>query len=173
MILNHFPTIGFVIGLGVYVGALILDNIVLKRAGLFLFVACAILTVPTYVTGNASMWAVTDPPIEGVSKAVINAHRDMALLALFGMAFTGVTAWIELWRYRYLGRFSNLSLYLVLAFAVVTFAILAETGHRGGQINHPEIVLPTDVLPTDPKLGSCPGRPCISSATRWCSAWRW
>ena len=42
MILNHFPTIGFVIGLGVYVGALILDNIVLKRAGLFLFVACAI-----------------------------------------------------------------------------------------------------------------------------------
>src|SRR5262245_63735894 len=108
MILNHFPTIGFVIGLGVYVGALVLDNIVLKRAGLFLFVACAILTVPTYVTGNASMWAVTDPPIQGISKAVINAHRDMALLALFVMAFTGVTAWSEPWRYRYLGRFHYL-----------------------------------------------------------------
>src|SRR5882724_8993509 len=156
MILNHFPTIGFVIGLGIYVGALVLDNIVLKRTGLFLFVACAILTVPTYVTGNASMWAVTDPPIQGISKAVIDAHRDMALLALFGMAFTGVTAWIELWRFRCLKNFSNLSLYLVLAFAVVTFAILAETGHRGGQINHPEIVLPTDVLPTDPKLGWTP-----------------
>src|SRR4029450_1185464 len=127
-----------------------------KRAGLFLFVACAILTVPTYVTGNASMWAVTDPPIQGISKAVINAHRDMALLALFGMAFTGVTAWIELWRFGYLKNFSNLSPYLGLAFAVVTFASLVETGHRGGQINHPEIVLPPDVLPTDARVGWTP-----------------
>jgi uncharacterized membrane protein len=172
MILNHFPTIGFVIGLGIYVGALVLDNIVLKRTGLFLFVACAILTVPTYVTGNASMWQVTDPPIQGISKAVINAHRDMALLALFGMAFTGVTAWIELWRYRYLGRFSNLSLYLVLAFAVVTFAILAETGHRGGQINHPEIVLPTDVLPTDPKLGWTPAIELAINQVTWFVPWQ-
>jgi uncharacterized membrane protein len=172
MILNHFPTVGFVIGLGLFVGALVLDNIVLKRASLFLFVVCAILTVPTYVTGNASMWAVTDPPIEGVSKAVINAHRDLALLALFGMAFTGVTAWIELWRYRYLGRFSNLSLYLVLAFAVVTFGVLAETGHRGGQINHPEIVLPTDVLPTDPRLGWMPAIELQINHVLWFVPWQ-
>jgi hypothetical protein len=103
---------------------------------------------------------------------VINAHRDMALLALFGMAFTGVTAWIELWRYRYLGRFSNLSLYLVLAFAVVTFAILAETGHRGGQINHPEIVLPTDVLPTDPKLGWMPAIELAINQVTWFVPWQ-
>jgi hypothetical protein len=41
---------------------------------------------------------------------VINAHRDMALWTLFGLAFTGGAAWIELWRYRHLGRFSNRSL---------------------------------------------------------------
>src|SRR5258705_2039307 len=153
IILNHFPTIGFVVGLGVYVGALILDNIVLKRAGLFLFVACAILTVPTYVTGNASMWAVTDPPIQGISKAVINAHRDMALLALFGMAFTGVTAWIELWRYRYLGRFSNLSIYLGLGIAILTLGTMAASGTRGGKISHTEIIHATDELLTDPRAG--------------------
>src|SRR5215510_4331481 len=50
IILNHFPTVGFVLALGVYVGGLVLDNLILKRAGLVLFVVCAILVVPTYVT---------------------------------------------------------------------------------------------------------------------------
>jgi hypothetical protein len=88
-----------------------------------------------------------------IAKALINAHRDMALLTLFGLAFTGGAAWIELWRYRYLGRFSNVALFLVLVFAVVTLGIMAETGHRGGQINHPEIRVATEALPSDPNAG--------------------
>jgi uncharacterized membrane protein len=156
IILNHFPTIGFVVTLGFYVTALLTDNEGMKRAGLALFVICAVLGVPTFVTGNASMWAETRPPVEGISKAVINAHRDMALLSLFGLAFTGGTAWIELFRYRHLGRFSNRVLYAVLGLALVTLGIMTETGHRGGQINHPEIRLATDILPTDPTLGWSP-----------------
>src|SRR5262249_41193543 len=123
MILNHFPTVGFVLALGFYVVALIMKDVVMTRACLVLFVICGILGVPTYVTGNASMWALTDPPIPGISKAVINAHRDMALLMLFGLAFTGVAAWIELWRFRHLGRLSNRSLYLVLLFAIITLGV--------------------------------------------------
>ena len=71
----------------------------------------------------------------------------MALISLFGLAATGITAYFELWRYRYLKRFSNKMLYLTLTFAVVTFGFMAETGHRGGQINHPEIRV--DPLPVD------------------------
>jgi uncharacterized membrane protein len=155
VILNHFPTVGLVFALVLYVAALITDNTVMKRAGLVAFVICAILGVPTFVTGNASMHAVTDRPIAagGLSKALINAHRDFAIYTLFGLAFTGLTAWIELFRFRYLGRFSNAALYTILLFAIVTLGIMAETGHRGGQINHPEIRLATDVLPTDPKAG--------------------
>jgi hypothetical protein len=121
----------------------------MKRMGLVLFVACCILGIPTYVTGTASMWALTNPPISGISKAVINAHRDMALWSLFGLGFTGVTAWIELWFYRFRGKFSDKTLYVILGLAIVTMGLMAETGHRGGQINHPEIILPTDVLRTN------------------------
>lgn len=153
MILNHVPTIGFVMTLAFYVVGLVARNDGLKRGGLAAFVMCTILCVPTYVTGAASMWALTVPPIEGISKAVINAHRDMALATLFCVGFTGVAAWIELWRYRYVGRLSPVSLRIVLAFAVVTLAVMAETGHRGGQINHPEIRVPGDVLPSDPTAG--------------------
>jgi uncharacterized membrane protein len=172
VILNHFPTVGIVTALALYVAALAVNNDGMKRAGLVVFVICAILGIPTYVTGTASMWALTDPVAPGISKAVINAHRDMALWSLFGLGFTGVTAWIELWRYRHLGRFSSTTLYLVLAFALVTLAIMAETGHRGGQINHPEIRLPTDVLPTDPKAGISQAIELLINNVIWFVPWQ-
>jgi uncharacterized membrane protein len=170
IILNHFPTVGFVFALIFYIAALATNNTVMKRASLVLFVICAILGVPTYVTGAASMWALSGVP--GISKAVINAHRDMALVTLFGLAFTGVLAWIELWRFRHLGRFSSVSLYLVLAFAIITLGVMAETGHRGGQINHPEIRLATDVLPTDPKVGWSPAIESLINHVIWFVPWQ-
>ena len=172
VILNHFPTVGFVFALGFYITALVMNNVTMKRGSLVLFVICAILILPTFVTGNASMWALTDSKLPEFSKAVINAHRDMALLTLFGLAFTGVTAWIELWRYRHLGRFSNRLLYLVLAFAIITLGIMAETGHRGGQINHPEIRLATDILPTDPKAGWSPAIELAINHVIWFTPWQ-
>ena len=116
------------------------------------------------------MWALTGVP--GISRAVINAHRDMALLSLFGLAFTGVAAWIELWRFRHLGRFSNRSLYLVLAFAIITLGVMAETGHRGGQINHPEIRVATEILPTDPKAGWSPAIESLINHVIWFVPWQ-
>jgi uncharacterized membrane protein len=172
MILNHFPTVGFVTGLGFFVVGLLISNDGMIRGGLALFVICGVLVVPTYASGTASMWALTDPPIQGVSKAVINAHRDMALLSLFGLAFTGGTAWLELWRYRYLGRFSKLSLYLCLAFAIITLGVLAETGHRGGQINHPEIHVAGDVLPTDPSIFWTPQIEILINNVTWFVPWQ-
>ncbi len=172
MILNHFPTVGFVFAIVFYVIALLMNNGTMKRGGLVLFVICAILVVPTFVTGNASMWALTDPPIPGISKAVINAHRDMAVWTLFGVGFTGVAAWIELWRYRHLGRFSNRSLFAVLAFALITMVVMIETGHRGGQINHPEIRVASDVLPTDPKAGLSANVELLINHVIWFVPWQ-
>jgi uncharacterized membrane protein len=172
MILNHFPTVGWVMALTFYLIALVADNDALKRAGLAVFVILAIVGVPTYVTGAAAMWALTVPPIPEISKAVINAHRDMALWTLFGLGFTGVTAWIEVWRYRYIGRYSNTSLYLVLLFAIITLAIMAETGHRGGQINHPEIRVASDVLPTDPTAGISPELELLINNVIWFVPWQ-
>jgi uncharacterized membrane protein len=156
IILNHFPTIGLTFALGFYIVALAINNDGMKKSALILFVICGILGVPTYVTGAAAMWALTVPPNLGISKALINEHRDMALLTLFGLAFTGAAAWITLWVYRYINRFSNVGLYLTLVFAIITEGIMAETGHRGGQIDHPEIRLPGDVMPTDPNAGWSP-----------------
>jgi uncharacterized membrane protein len=170
MILNHFPTVGFVITLGFYIVALFTSNVVMQRSCLVGFTICGVLGAPTYVTGAAAMWALTQPPFPDVTKPVIDAHRDMALLTLFGLAFTGVTAWMELWRYRYLGRFSNRSLYLVLIFAVITLGVMAETGHRGGFINHPEIR--TEVMPTDSSIFWSPNIELLINNVIWFVPWQ-
>jgi uncharacterized membrane protein len=170
MILNHFPTVGFVVVLAFFLVSLSTNNEVMKRASLVGFAICGVLGAPTYVTGAAAMWALTQPPMPDVTHAAIDSHRDMALLTLFGLAFTGVTAYLELWRYRYLGKFSSRTLYTVLAFAVITLLVMAETGHRGGLINHPEIR--TDVMPTDPKVFWSPWIELMINNVIWFVPWQ-
>lgn len=174
MILNHAPTAGFVFALAFYVVALAINNDLLKQGSLILFVICAILGVPTYVTGTAAMWALTQPANPEISKAVINAHRDMALWTLVGLALTGGTAWLALWRRRYSGGFSGVgaSLLLVLMFAVATLGIMAETGHRGGLINHPEIRTAAELLPTDPGAGITPAIESYMVGNTWFVPWQ-
>jgi uncharacterized membrane protein len=172
LILNHVPTAGFVFAIIFYIAALTTNNDAMKRGSLILFVICSIVGVPTYATGTAAMWALTQPPIPEISKAVINAHRDMALWTLFGLGFTGAAAWIELWRYRHFGRFSNLSLALVLLFAVVTLGIMTETGHSGGQINHPEIRMASEMLPTDPDAGISTAVESLMKNMFWFIPWQ-
>jgi uncharacterized membrane protein len=143
IILNHFPTVGFVFGLFFFIWGLVIKNEVMERSALVVFVACAVLGASTYVTGASAMWALTSPPIPAplgpISQARINAHRDFALL----------TSWMELFRYRYQKRFSQITLYIILGLAIVTLLIMAETGHRGGLINHPEIRTAGDTMTQD------------------------
>src|SRR5205823_10089165 len=80
MILNHFPTVGFVMALAFYITGLVMNNDVMKRSSLVAFVICAILCAPTYVTGAAAMWALTDPPMAGISK-IGRAHAELQSLA--------------------------------------------------------------------------------------------
>jgi uncharacterized membrane protein len=171
IVLNHLPTAGIVFAIAFFIIARVANNDVLKRASLTIFVICGIAGVPTYVAGTAAMWALTQPPIPEipVSKAMIDAHRDMALWTLFGLAFTGGAAWIELWRSRYRGRFSKLWLNLVLLFAFVTLGIMTETGHRGGLINHPEIRMAADVVPDDANAGITTAIESVMQGAVWFS----
>jgi uncharacterized membrane protein len=149
IILNHFPTVGFVFGMFFFFVGFFMKNTGVIKAGLSIFAICGVLVVPTYVTGAASMWALTDPPMEGIQKAAINAHRDIALMVLFALGATAACSWIELWRHRHTNRFSDRMLWAVFGLSIITLLVMAEAGHRGGLINHPEIRLASDVWPTE------------------------
>jgi len=54
LVLNHFPTIGFAVGLGLLAVAIALKKDELKRASLVVLFLAALITIATYLTGNAA-----------------------------------------------------------------------------------------------------------------------
>jgi uncharacterized membrane protein len=151
ILLNHFPSMGFVFGLGFFITALTLNNDGMKRACLVLFVILGVLSIPTYVSGAASMWALNGDPDS--PRSLINHHRDAALLAFIGLGLTGCLAWIILWRLRVGRAMSNRGLYTVLGFALVTLFLMADAGHEGGFITHEEIRGPAELAATNDNVG--------------------
>lgn len=155
LLLNHVPVIGTVLGLGLFLLALVPQNDHLKRASLEVFFVIALLTLPAYLSGNAAEEAIASRP--DVSEALITAHEDSAVLALVFMQITGVLAWLGLWQCRRnpgpapLLRW-NVSAVLVLS--IVTVAIMARTANLGGEIRHPEIVSGQATTATDGTEGS-------------------
>jgi len=137
LLLNHFPTIGMIVGLGVFVVAIMTKSDHLKRASLVVFFGIALLSIPTFASGTAAELALAKMP--EVSKATIEAHETAAFEALWFMELTGALAWMGLWQYRRLSRFPMATLVAVLLAASVSFGLMGQAASIGGDIRHPEI----------------------------------
>jgi len=114
--------------------------------GVFLLLIAALYLIPGLLFRDP--WGRADA--EGLGIALTMARGGLAdWLApnIFGLAFTGVASYFETWRYRYKGVISQDMLKAILVFAIITLGLMAETGHRGGFINHPEIR--TVAMPTN------------------------
>ena len=132
LLLNHVPTIGFGIGIGLFVASLLGKSEDLKRASFVVFFVIALLAIPAYLTGNAADFVLRDQP--DVSQEVIAAHQDAAMLALVPMEITGLVAWFALWRFR------RWHLVALLVLSVLTIGLMARAGNLGGEVRHPEIL---------------------------------
>ena len=137
LLLNHFPTIGSVIAVGLYLFAFAKRNDDLKRASLGLFVMIAVMSVLAFVSGYAARDALKDH--EELSQPLLDAHLDGALLSLLLMGITGVVSWFGLWQFRHDLRPARGLLSAVMVLAVVTLALMAATAYIGGGIGHPEL----------------------------------
>lgn len=151
LLLNHVPTIGFGIALGLLIGALVSRSDDLKKAALTVLVAVALLTLPTYITGNAAQEAVQEMP--GVSKTLIETHEGAALLSFIFMEITGAVAWLALWQFHRRGRITPRTLGAVLVLSLVTMGLVARAANVGGEIRHPEIQLATESTTTEGPIG--------------------
>jgi uncharacterized membrane protein len=137
LLLNHVPTVGFGVALALYVGALVAKSSDLKQASLVVFVGIALLSIPTYATGNAAQMVVEGDA--DVSESLIQTHEGAAFLALGFMELTGALAWLALWQFRRTLTLSTGMSGTLLVLAVVTLALMAQAANIGGLINHPEI----------------------------------
>jgi uncharacterized membrane protein len=137
LLLNHFPTVGTLVALALFIAALIGKRQDLTKASLGIFLIIAILTLPVYMSGKSAEKLIRDQ--EGVSAVAIEAHQDAAFFAFICMQLTGAAAWLALWQYRRLSKPGGGVLPAVLVLSVITFGVMARAADMGGNIRHSEI----------------------------------
>jgi hypothetical protein len=137
LLLNHFPTIGNIIGGCLFVLSLIANSDDLKRASLVVLLGISLIAIPTYMSGNGAQEAIKSLP--GVSKSLIETHEGAALVALGFMEVTGAFAWLGLWQFRRLARVPSWNLAVILVLTLVSLGLMARAANIGGEIRHAEI----------------------------------
>jgi hypothetical protein len=115
----------------------------LKHATFALFVVLALVSIPTYLSGNAAEQAIRklELPAE-----LIKSHEGAALLAFLASGLTGLFAMAGLWQFGRTwkasapGQSAGWVTSAVLISSLVTTGLMAIAGNTGGDIRHPEIL---------------------------------
>jgi len=137
LMLNHIPVLGTVFGVALLLLALWRKSEELKRVALSAFVVVALLTIPSYLTGEPAEDGIKGLP--GVSSPIIEKHEKAGGVALTGSLILGVGALACLLWFR-AGRRIPTSLSVgILSVALAVSGITAWTANLGGQVRHTEI----------------------------------
>jgi uncharacterized membrane protein len=137
LILNHLPVVGSFFAFLLLAWGYLRRSDDIKRAALGSAVAVALVTIPTYLTGEPAWEGIMDVP--GDNDAFVLAHQRMAQFAFAACALAGLVALIALWRGRG-GRLlpAKLSTF-VLILLLATTGLTAWVANLGGMIRHTEI----------------------------------
>ncbi|UOK41756.1 MULTISPECIES: hypothetical protein [Flavobacterium] len=137
MLVNHFPIIGTIFGLGILIAGLIYKNDAVKNTAYILFVVAAIFGFASMNTGEGAEELAEKLP--SVTHEIIHEHEEIAeKLALVLYALGAVSL---------LGLFLNIKKHakanMITYFAIVIAAggvfLAQKTGTTGGEIRHTEI----------------------------------
>jgi hypothetical protein len=137
IVLNHIPSIGTAVAVGLFLLSLYRKNDHLKKISLQLLVVMALAVLPTYLTGNAAQLTLrnrTDIP-----KILIEEHQNSAMIALTLTTILGTLAWFGLWQFRRFQRSGHWNTIAIIIVSVLTSAVILRTANLGGDISHPEI----------------------------------
>jgi putative effector of murein hydrolase LrgA (UPF0299 family) len=137
LVMNHVPTVGSVVALGLLLLAFARRNEHLKHAGLEALFLIAVLTLPVYVSGVAAYYELRERP--EVSIDAVRVHQDAALVGFTVMEVAGFVAWVALWQWRRRGRAGRGLVSGATVLLVVALAVMGRAANLGGEIRHPEI----------------------------------
>jgi uncharacterized membrane protein len=152
LLLNHFPIIGTIVGVGLFLFSLAGKNDDLQRAGLIIFSVMALLSLPTFFSGIGAQGAIEKLP--GVSSVLIDRHEGAATLALLFMEITGALSLAGLWQSHKFSRPARWNIVTVLLLSLITVGLMARVGTTGGDVRHPEIRAGADPAANEGTLGS-------------------
>jgi uncharacterized membrane protein len=137
LLVNHFPIIGTILGLGILISGMLLKNNSLKNTAYSLFMVAAIFTAFSMATVEGAEKVVEDLP--SIGKHIIHEHEEVAekfAIVMYITGFFGLFAIYTSFKNHKLAK----TISLVSLFLAIIAAVLAKTvGTTGGEIRHTEI----------------------------------
>ena len=137
MVVNHFPIIGTILGIGILIAGLLLKNDSVKNTAYVLFVIAAIFGALSMATGEGAEEIVEDFP--GIGKAIIHEHEELAEKFALVLYVTGVFALISIVASVKKFRLAKIVSFITLILALIAGIISINVGTSGGEIRHTEI----------------------------------
>jgi uncharacterized membrane protein len=137
MVVNHFPIIGTIFGLGILIAGIFMKNTVIKNVAYILFVVAAIFAAVSMATGEGAEEIAEKLP--SVTDQIIHEHEEMAEKLALVLYTLGVISLLGLYL-----NFKNHTKavavsYIVLVVAVIGVFLGKQTGTTGGEVRHTEI----------------------------------
>lgn len=137
LLVNHFPIIGTILGLGILITGIILKNNSVKNTAYVLFIIAAIFAFFSMATGEGAEELVEDMPTIG--KKIIHEHEEIAEKLALVLYVLGVISITGLYfNFKNHSKAKLLS-YTVLIVSIVAVFLAAKAGTSGGEIRHTEI----------------------------------
>ncbi|MBF2709214.1 hypothetical protein [Flavobacterium soyangense] len=137
MVVNHFPIIGTILGLGILITGIILKNNSVKNTAYVLFIVAAIFAAFSMGTGEGAEEMVEDMP--SVGKQIIHEHEEMAEKLAIVLYVLGVISLAGLFLSFKKHAKTNLVSYLAVIIGIVAVFFAQQTGTTGGEVRHTEI----------------------------------
>jgi uncharacterized membrane protein len=137
LLLNHFPIIGSLLGVGVMAYGYLTSSEQVKKTALWTWAAMAAIAIPVFLTGEPAEESVEG--LAGVSEALMEEHEEAATVAIWLMEALGLLSLVTLIAGWGKERLSKPLVLVATVLSLATFAAMARTGYLGGQIRHSEI----------------------------------
>lgn len=137
LVVNHFPIIGTILGLGILIAGIILKNNTTKNVAYALFIVAAIFAAFSMYTGEGAEELVEDMP--SVGEKIIKEHEEIAEKLALVLYFLGVISLVGLYANIKKWIRANLVSYLALTIGLVAVFLAQQVGTSGGEVRHTEI----------------------------------
>ena len=133
ILLNHYPVIGWVIGILLILLGYALKNELVKRNALLLFVIMSVVTIPVFITGEmaggaAAAWSTGD------RANAITMHKHTARTGFGVIVLSGVLAAVALFVRSRTGTIHRWAMLAVLIMSLVSAGVIGYATHLGRQI---------------------------------------
>jgi uncharacterized membrane protein len=137
LILNHIPVFTTAFGLVLLIFARLGTNTTVLRIGLYTLIAGALFAVPAYLTGEPAEGAVEH--MVGISEGSIDAHEDIAGIALASSALLGLASVALAYWMHTRTMIARPIVVGLIVLATASASLYTVTAYLGGQIHHTEI----------------------------------